>query len=131
MSGPDSPLDAGRGLVHVLVFPHTDDKPPRLAQANVAVPVPLNVGRELLGPPLTVRFWRRRMNGTAVPEATIDVHGNSSRPEDEISAPSRTLDRRDIDPIPQTSAPNRFAKLKFRRSVSAGLALHSPANVLR
>jgi hypothetical protein len=67
-------FDSVGSFNRVFVLPDADDLPPCIPQSSICVSVTDDVRLELGDPPRPVGFGDGRVNGTAVPIATVDVH---------------------------------------------------------
>lgn len=86
-SRPEGGKDALDGLIRVFMFPYSKHLPARLSESFVGIGVPLSVGCDLLEPPFRVGFGDAPVQRTAMPEATVQEHGDT-RPEEHEVDPS-------------------------------------------
>ena len=116
-AGTPRRLNPVRDLQGLLVLPHTHDQPPVGTQRAVVASIPLPIRRELRAPPVGVRLRRDRVVGTAMPEATIDLHNDTSAREHDVRTARQTSH---IHPIAQTTP------MKFSADGKLGLGAGGP-----
>ncbi len=108
------------GVGDGFVLPDSDDGPPFGFEARVGVAITRDVRGEFVRPPLGVVARFRRMNGAAVPEAAIDVHGNLSARKNNVGPTPHTLQRGTVDEISQAEP------VQFSSKRNLGLGVASP-----
>src|SRR4051794_9147798 len=98
-------------------------------QEPVRIAVPGDVGFELVGPPLRVRFGSRAMSRASVPETTVDEDRDAGACEDDVGATTHAGDDYAVDSVAQPQAVKFSPKRHLGLGVSSGLPLHSPERI--
>ena len=117
-------LDPLGCLSRLLMLPNSDAGPSATSEPLVGVGVPTSIRLDLVRPPIGVNMRHRTMPWTAVPEATVDKHGQSQRRKHEVCPPAEAGQWRRVDEVTE-AAPVQFTlESKLRRCISPPLILH-------
>lgn len=122
--GADERLDALGGLLGVFVFPHSDGEPAGLGEFVVGVLVSALVRFDLVAPEIGVVLGPSAVDGTAVPEAAIDVDGDLGLAEDEVGLATLVGERFGVDSVAEPESEQRFAEGDLGLGVFGVGALH-------
>jgi hypothetical protein len=87
-------VDAICREIRILVFPYADHMPPGVVKRFIGRTIAAAVRFDLLAPPIRVRLGPRRMLRAAVPEATVDEHGQTGAREENVCSPARMMRER-------------------------------------
>jgi hypothetical protein len=118
-------------LARVVVFPHSDNRPPCCCQGCVCVLITAPVAFELLGPPRRIGLGLLAMLRASVPEAAIDEDRDALPRENDVDSSSMAGQHRQVHPVPQPKGVERLPKSDFRGRVSRALSLQSRPYRLR
>ncbi len=121
-------LDGGGRLPWVVVLPEAEDRPSRFPQGSVRVPVPRDIGGDLLGPERLVRRGRRVVLRAAVPEAPVDEDRDPWPAENQVGRAPQARQRPRIHAVSQAESMDRRAQPELRSRIPAPVRLHGPAN---
>lgn len=97
---PPLRLDPIHGYRRILVLPHPDHQPPVRRELTIVSRISLPVRFELGSPPVGVGLRRDRVVGATVPEAPVDLHRDSSTPENDVRPTGQVPD---VDPEPKST----------------------------
>lgn len=119
--GGFDPIGSGPRL---LVFPHPDDHPALLTKPPVGIAVPQPISLDLSAPEVRVCLWPSAMFGTAVPETTIDEHGEADGTEHDIRLAPQTGYRPPVDAVSQPAPMELRTQLALDPRIAGRLAAH-------
>ena len=100
---------------------------PQLLKRRAISAIALDVGRELVPPPLRVVLRSRRMLRAAVPEAAIDEDDDLAAGEDDVAATSEGRLGPVVDPVPVAECVQSTSDLQLELRVSTLLPAHAIA----
>ena len=109
------------------MFPDSDHYPAGPCESIIGSTVSSDIRVELLPPPRRVGLREGLVVGTAVPETTIDKHGNSNPGEHDVGSGSPDLGKRQIYAVPESPA----VKFAADRQLRAGVTATNPAHPSR
>jgi hypothetical protein len=107
-----------------LVLPEAEDDPASLFEGLCRLGVAFLVPRELRKPVVGVCDRSDAVRGTSVPEATIEVHRDTSSGEHDVGARSQTQERRDVDPVTESAAMELTTHAELKGGVAATIRSH-------
>jgi len=124
--GNDAPVGTLDRLAHpvrdqcgILVLPGAQDSPSRLDKPTISVAIPGAIGLDLRPPPVRVCLGPGDVIRASVPEAAVDVDGDSPSREDDVCAAPEARNRSAVD----TEAKPAPVKLGPHRELRGGVAL--------
>lgn len=123
----DGRFDSIRRRVRRLVLPHAVNVPTRFGENTVVSAVAFDVGLQLFSPPARVGSRLSRVSRTAVPEATINEHGDPRAHEDDVSSTPYAGYRSVIDAVTQSASVELSAKRKLGPRVASTVGAHRRA----
>lgn len=121
----DRILHAVGGLVDILVLPHAKDVPARRRQSIVRIAVTSHIASDLFCPPLSIGGGPCHMRRAAVPEAAVNEDCELRSRKHEVSAPTESLDRSDINAVAQPSTMQFGPESPLGRGVSLSDPSHA------
>lgn len=108
----DIGYDAG-GSVWCFVFPEAQNDPTGLREYAAGVVVSSLVCLDLGPPPVLVGLWGCAVQGTAVPETSIDEDGNAHLDETDVCSSAKSRDWLLVDCIGEPESIQCFAQKLF------------------
>lgn len=124
-AGEPQVVDHSRSRVHVLVLPEAENGPPLRQQTRVGVAIAGRVPLQLGAPPVGVGNRMRRVNGTPVPEASVDEHRDACSRQEDVGASSGQAWQRTVDPVANPSSKERAPQSHLGHGVASGLPSHA------
>lgn len=107
------------------MFPYTNGDPAGRTKCFVSLQISFAVAPNLLSPEVRVRASDSVMLGTAVPEATVDEHGDFRACENQVGAAIEGSEGARIDAIAEPCCMNGATKGEFRFGVAPPVRLHA------
>lgn len=101
------------------MLPEPDDLPVGRLERRVRIGVPPSVQVDLPLPPSAVGAWEHMVLGAAVPEAAVDVDGETNPRERDVDRSPAVAGHLELHPIPQTEAVELATQLDFWLGVAA------------
>lgn len=86
------------------MLPDPDNCPAGVGQCLVGAAVASHVRVELLLPPGAVGLWHRAVLWAAMPEASVDEHGDLRPYEDDVGLGPRGRDGSDMEPVSESTS---------------------------
>ena len=112
----------------VLMLPNANAGPACVVKAFIGIAIPGRVSGDLIGPELRVRCGYRVVNGTPVPEAAVEKHGDLSAAKDEVCCATEILEGTSRNSVAEAERVNGRPEGHLWRSVSAAVRLHACPN---
>ncbi|BFU47650.1 hypothetical protein KRMM14A1004_58870 [Krasilnikovia sp. MM14-A1004] len=126
---PHELFDSGGCGFRVLVLPHPDHCPARLAEPAIGIAIPGHVRRELFGPPFTVRSGACPMFGASVPETSIEEYGYLGGDESEINFSPCTGYEWGLETIAESATIEVSSNPQLQAGVGRSLLFHPQRDV--
>jgi hypothetical protein len=80
------------------MLPNPQHLPPQSSQATVGIAIPNRIRSEFLFPPIAIGSWKRAVQATGMPKATVHEHGQLDFSERHIGSPPRSW-QPIVDPV--------------------------------
>lgn len=117
--------DSFRRLIRIFVFPHTDHAPASLVEKAIGLGVALACTVHLLRPKAGVGHGDRVVDGTAVPETSIQKHRHLRPREDQIRRPTNGGERAIRDSVSEPLGVYGTTKGELRLGVPTLVRAHA------
>ena len=122
----DSGLYAPGSLGRHLVLPYPDDDPPCGREGDIVAAIASDIPVELLTPPLAVGLGCLTMQRTAVPEASVDEHRDTSTCEDDIGSHEHRVNHEaEVLAEPEPAGVQDRPETELGSGVRSAVGLHS------
>lgn len=117
---PPRLADTLRGSRRLLVLPHPENRPARVCEQQISVPVPGHVLRQLPLPPLAVRPRIGPVLGAGMPEAAVYEDGQPDAGEGDVDGSPPVPRHGHLDPVPEPSTVQFSSKPHLGGVVASG-----------
>ena len=91
-------------FANVFVFPYANNSPACLFELGVSVPIAPNIGLDFYTPPICIVLGPGAVFRAAMPEATIEKHGDPMRWEGDVYRSAASFDEFAMQSKTQTSS---------------------------
>lgn len=105
------------------MFPESQHPPPCVIETQGCLAIALDIATELGKPIVAVAFWVGRVNRAAVPEASVDVDGDTHTGEDDVGA-MPVAERSKVHAIAESSGMEEPPDGQLGLSVAASISAH-------
>jgi hypothetical protein len=106
--------------MRVLVFPDPDNGPSAFVQRRLDSAIARRSIVKLGFPPRGVVLWDRRVLGTPVPEAAVDIDGDPRSAEHNVGPGSQLYERGNVHSEAEAAGPQEATKSQFGRRIPPG-----------
>jgi hypothetical protein len=106
------------------VLPYADNGPSRFCEQRIVAAIARDIAIDLMTPIKTVSLGNMTVLRAAVPEATIDEHGDTGRDKQDICLAPKPRYRALMFPEAQASSVEYRAEQLLRRGITAAVTPH-------